>query len=193
MAYIEAAVVVYLRELYYPEGFSFPLKLIPDRLLFIELLREAATIVMLAIIAVLTGRKPWERFGWFIIAFGIWDIFYYIWLRATICWPAGLLDWDILFLVPLPWIGPVIAPILISLVMIGAGLSITRLYDGGRTFSPPRSSWILAVAATVIILYSFMRDTGATLNQHKPQPYYFSLLIIGLAFYIIALILARKK
>ena len=98
MGYFEAAIVVYLRELYYPEGFSFPLTVPPVRLIIIELFREAATIIMLISVAALAARKFWERFGYFIILFGIWDIFYYISLKVTLNWPSTLFDWDILFL-----------------------------------------------------------------------------------------------
>ncbi|TET93422.1 MAG: hypothetical protein E3J26_06330, partial [Candidatus Zixiibacteriota bacterium] len=93
MAYVEAMVVVYLRELLYPEGFSFPLKLMPLNLIAMELSRELASIVMLVAVAGITGKKFWERFGYFIILFGIWDIFYYVWLKVTIDWPSSLFDW----------------------------------------------------------------------------------------------------
>ena len=104
MAYFEAAVVVYLRELFYPDYFPFPLKFIPLNLLAIELFREAATLVMLTAVAVVVGKKFWERFGYMIILFGVWDIFYYVWLKVTIGWPVSLQDWDILFLIPIPWL-----------------------------------------------------------------------------------------
>ena len=92
VAYFEAAVVVYLRELFYPDGFSFPLTVIPLSLYAIELFRELATIVILITVAALAGKRFWERFGFFIILFGVWDIFYYIWLKTTINWPSSLLD-----------------------------------------------------------------------------------------------------
>ncbi|MFQ6009162.1 MAG: hypothetical protein ACE5K8_09465, partial [Candidatus Zixiibacteriota bacterium] len=134
MGYCEAAVVVYLRKLFYPEGFSFPIKLIPSNFIAVEILRELTTIVMLATLAVIVGRKFWERFGYFLTLFGTWDIFYYIWLKATIDWPSSLSDWDVLFLVPLPWIGPVLAPLIVAVHMLGVGLAITNLYERGYTF-----------------------------------------------------------
>ncbi len=184
MAYVEAAVVVYLRDLYYPDGFSLPLRDMPGRMITIELIRELATFVMLATVAFLAGRKRWERFGWFVIAFGIWDIFYYVWLKATLGWPQSLFDWDILFLVPLPWIGPVIAPVLISICMIVIGFLIARAVSLGHEFHATRFAWLLAVLGTVAILISFMYDTGATLRQQLPHPYPYWLLAIGLALYL---------
>src|SRR3972149_9492425 len=126
IALVESAVVVYLRELHYPEGFRFPLKLIIDKTVIVELYREIATVIMLLSIGALVGKIFWERFAYFLIAFGVWDIFYYVWLKVAIGWPVSILDWDILFLIPVPWIGPVIAPVLVSLLMIVAGVRILR-------------------------------------------------------------------
>lgn len=186
MAYVEAAVVVYLRGLFYPDGFSLPLKQIPDRYIAVELFRELATVVMLSTVAGLAGKRFWERFGYFLILFGVWDIFYYIWLAATLGWPASLFDWDILFLIPVPWIGPVIAPVAISCGMVISGHSITRRYTTGGYFRATRVAWILSLGATAIILYSFMGDTDATLRLQQPRPYHYELLVAGLALYGIA-------
>ena len=107
MGFLEAAVVVYLRLHFYPNGFSFPLAVIPDNILLVEVVRELATIVMLAAIGWLAGQGFLLRFSFFSLAFGIWDISYYIFLKITLDWPASLLTDDILFLIPLPWVGPV--------------------------------------------------------------------------------------
>jgi hypothetical protein len=193
MGYFEAALVIYLRELYYPDGFSFPLIIIPERIILVELIREISTIVMLIAVAAVSGRKFWERFGYFIIIFGIWDIFYYVWLKVILDWPSSLFDYDILFLIPLPWIGPVIAPVLISILMISFGIIITKIYDRGHVFRPSVSSWILAIPATLVILYSFMRDTQAGLYQTSPQPYAYWLLGIGIILYTVSFIIAWRR
>lgn len=185
VAYFEAAVVVYLRELFYPEGFSFPLQAIPLNLYVVEFFREVATMVILLSVAGIAGRKFWERFGYFIILFGTWDIFYYVWLKVTINWPSSLFDWDILFLIPVPWIGPVIAPVLVSVLMIGVGLWITSLFTRGYVFMPTALAWALGLAGTAAILFSFVVDTEATLRQQMPQPYLYSLLVTGLILYAV--------
>ena len=77
-AFVESSVVVYLRAIYYPDGFTFPLRLIEQEHLFVEILREAATIIMLVAVGFLAGRTGWQRFGFFLICFGVWDIFYYV-------------------------------------------------------------------------------------------------------------------
>ena len=192
MGYFEASIVVYLRELYYPGGFPFPLALAPKRMIVIELFREASTIVMLITVAALAGKKFCERFGYFIIIFGVWDIFYYIWLKVTINWPLTLFDWDILFLIPLPWLGPVIAPSLVALLMIVIGVSITRLFYRGFDFRPTKLTWVLAILATLVMLYSFIRDINAGLHQAMPEPYRYWMLFAGLLMYVTAYIISFK-
>lgn len=179
MAFVESAVVVYLRAIYYPDGFKFPLRVMTDYKITIEVFREIATIFMLSSVAFLAGRDRWERFSWFILSFGLWDIFYYIWLKILIGWPASLFDWDILFLIPLPWVGPVIAPASISLLMIILGVLVVHSFHAGHNFRPNPLSWLLAISGIILILYSFMYDTGATLHQQMPRPYRYELLIIG--------------
>ena len=134
-AWVESAVVVYLREIYFDGGFGFPLvikwedgKRIIDSLVRIEFGREIATIIMLVAVGWIAGKNGFQRFCFFLIAFGIWDIFYYIWLYVMVSWPESLMTWDILFYVPLPWVGPVITPVLIAIAMVVAG-SLIIYYD----------------------------------------------------------------
>ncbi len=193
MGFVESAVVVYLRRIYYPEGFSFPLKPLIDNLMGVEVLREAATIFMLLSAAALAGKKIWERFAYFLFCFGVWDIFYYVWLKVLLDWPSTIFDWDILFLMPMPWIGPVIAPITISMLMIFFGLFIIYSFYKGYDFKPILISRILVLVGTGFIIFSFMRDTGATLRQQPPQPYLYGFLFIGAISYTAAFIISYIK
>ncbi len=193
MAFVETAVVVYLRALYYPEGFSIILKQLPPLHLHIETLRELATIIMLLAVAGVAGRKGWERFGYFLILFGVWDIFYYVFLKLSLNWPASLTDWDVLFLIPIPWIGPIIAPMLVSIVLIISGISITRLYLRELRFRPVMGTKLLFVLGTAAILFSFMRDSNSVMQNQMPEPYWYPLLFGGLAAYLLALWLSIRK
>jgi hypothetical protein len=148
---------------------------------------------MLLAIAALAGKKFWERFAYFMLSFGIWDIFYYIWLKVTIDWPSSILEWDILFLIPLPWIGPVIAPVSISLLMIIFSILIARLFQEGYNFKPAKISHLFALIGVVLILYSFMHDTDATLHQQMPKPYHYGLLVIGNLLFIAAFLISYIK
>lgn len=136
--FVEAAVVVYLRHLLgatqpqIPQGeilFLVPgiafldpktaVEIISDSaILNVEMIREAATLIMLAAVAALTGTNIRERVVYFFLAFGVWDIFYYIFLRLTIGWPKAFSDLDIFFLLPFPWVGPVYVPIVISSILV---------------------------------------------------------------------------
>jgi len=192
-ALVESSVVVYLRALYYPAGFSFPLRLMEIAHLGVELGREIATMVMLVAIGVIAGGRPWERFGYFLIAFGVWDILYYFWLWVLLGWPRSLLEWDVLFLIPVPWIGPVLAPLLISAMMIGIGAAITLRIHRGRAFLPGRASWAVALLGTAVILFSFTSDTGATLQGRMPEPYAYWQLVVGLLLYGLGFRLALRE
>jgi len=195
MAYFEAAVVVYLRELHYPEGFSFPLKMIERPDLLVEIGREASTILMLLAVAAIAGKGFYERFAFFLIIFALWDIFYYVWLKVLLGWPAGLLTWDILFLIPVAWIAPVLSPILVSFcLIIGALLILRRLWTGGR-FAPNLREWGIATGGAVLILISYVRDMNAGLGLSMPQPYRWELLVVGLAagFYALGRSLIRTR
>ena len=193
MAFIESAVVVYLRAIFYPDGFKFPLKAITDHKIVIEVFREAATLFMLLSVTFLAGKKRWERFAYFMFSFGVWDVFYYIWLKVLLNWPASLFDWDILFLIPIPWISPVIAPVSDSLLMIIFSILISRSIHKGFGFSPKLLSGILALSGITLILYSFMHDVNATLHQQMPKPYHYDFLIIGDSLFIVAFLIAYVK
>src|SRR3989338_2221746 len=145
-AFVEASVVVYLRHLLgstQPEvgkdeillllpGIAFlepqtAVKIISDTsLLNVERIREAATLVMLSSVSALAARKTKEWLAYFLLAFGIWDIFYYIFLNLTIGWPTSLFDLDIFFLLPTPVVGPIIAPLIISLILVVGSLFILK-------------------------------------------------------------------
>ena len=192
-AYIEAAVVAYLRTIYYPTGFRFPLVMHYDRNLTIEFFRELATLVILFSSSALLSRKFWEGFGYFVIIFGVWDIFYYVWLEVIIGWPASVFDPDILFLIPVPWIGPVLSAVLISFTMIVIGVDITRLFYKGYNVKPGLIHWAMVLIGSALIFYSYMSDFGAAFYQQYPKPYNWFLLAGGIILFIIAYIHLHKK
>lgn len=156
MAWLESAVVVYLRELYYPDGFRFPLVPIGPRVAWIELGREAATLVMLFAPGALVARRRLLRFAWFCVLFGVWDLFYYIWLKAFLDWPTDLLTPDILFLIPTPWVGPVLAPCIVALGLIGLGTILLQRAGSDPSFTIGTMPWIGLLIGALTILGSFL-------------------------------------
>ena len=158
MGYLETAVVIYLRRLYYPNGFDFPLVPITPDIGMIEFLREAATMIMLLGIAVIGGRNLAQRFALFIFSFAVWDIFYYVFLKVFDHWPASLFTWDILFIIPFPWVGPVIAPCLVSATMIVLTLIIIFAAEKDQHVKINLTQWILMIAGAIIQIIAFTRD-----------------------------------
>lgn len=194
-AFVEASVVIYLRAVYYPHGFSFPLVPIHWHHYAIEVTREVATIVMLLAVATLAGKRRLQQAGYFLTAFAVWDIFYYVWLKILLDWPSSLFDWDILFLIPFPWVGPVIAPILISIALLISGYELVRRDSRTIPVRVHPFDAILLFAGTAVMLYSFLSDTNASVGFQMPQSYQYELLAAGLSFWIIAgvLIWRRRK
>jgi hypothetical protein len=181
LAYIESAVVVYLRALYYPQGFDFPLKEMSLSIYLTEVGREVATIVVLLAVAYLVEKTRTGRLFLFLYGFGIWDIFYYLWLKALLNWPATLLDWDVLFLIPLPWIAPVLSPVLISLLFIVAAVTGNHLAARGRSVTFHRVDWLLLIVAASVIVASFLWKTRLAMEQEVPRGYPWWLWGIGVA------------
>lgn len=164
-AWVEGAVVVYLREIFYGGSFYFPIvvdwddgEYVANHLTNIEFIRETATIIMLAAIGWLSGKSNWQRFSFFMIAFGVWDIFFYLWLKVMVNWPANPMTWDILFLIPLPWVGPVIAPVLISLAMIAAGSLIIYFDEKGYEIRFTWYDWVIVMGCGLLMIIAFCWD-----------------------------------
>ena len=159
MAWVESAVVVYLRTLIdRVEPYQANPLPIFGGLGQIELGREVATLVMLLTVGWLAGQTWHSRIAYASIAFGVWDIFYYIFLAPMSGWPHSLFDWDILFLLPLPWWGPVIAPASIAALLIVGGTLITRRDARASALMPRRFAWGLSCIGAVLALYVFMAD-----------------------------------
>lgn len=180
MAYLESAVVVYLRELYYPDGFSFPIKLIPEKIILIELGRELATIVMLLTVSLIAGKLFVERISYFLFAFGVWDIFYYLWLKVFINWPESLLTDDLLFLIPVPWISPVLAPVLVSIVFILFSVFTLKKSETGIQIKYDKTSSAFVLIGVVFILTSFVWNYEERLNSVSPVEFMWGVFLVGL-------------
>ncbi len=117
MAHFEGVVVVYLRKalgILDSESNKESIDKFPKRYLYIEMTREAATIIMLVVIALLTGETWIEKGVLFLWTFAFWDLFYYLSLYILIKWPPTFKTIDVLFLIPVPWIAPVWFPIGVS-------------------------------------------------------------------------------
>jgi hypothetical protein len=187
MAWVEAAVVVYLRRLYYPDD---QLTLLPMRTwrtpdLLVELAREAATIVMILAVALLAVPGRTRRVAAFLYLFGIWDLGYYLWLKLALGWPVSWADWDILFLIPWAWLAPWFTPAVAALLF--------ALWGGGVLMAEaetvvPRRAWLLAIGGLTLMLGSFLEPalpllgrSAEAASQFVPSRFLWALYLPGAA------------
>ena len=184
MGYVESAVVVDLRAaLGQPAAPTFPLQLADGatgHLAWIEVGREAATMVMLTSIGVLLGRRGWEWLAWTALAFGAWDIAYYGWLAVFIGWPTSPLDMDLLFLIPVPWVGPVWAPVAVSIALVLVGLAAARRYALGLDPVVRGRHVVAGLLGGAIVLASFMLDAPGILAGAQPGPFAWPVFVAGM-------------
>ena len=215
MSFLETAIVIYLRKLYYPAGFSFPLiGFIEPEILNIEWIRETATIIMLVCIATLSAKKFYPRIAFFLYSFAIWDIFYYVWLKIFLNWPSSFLTWDLLFLIPWPWAGPVLAPVICSITMIILAICILHCEGKVKKLELNKKEWSFLIIGSLFILYTFLVDYGKLvfngysknffllannrefldiISLYTPINYNWSIFILGETIIILGIILFYSK
>lgn len=158
MGYLESAVVVYLRKIYYPEGFGFPLVSLDATIALTEIWRELATIIMLVGIGWLAGRSRYEKFSYFLLSFAVWDIFYYVFLWVLLGWPPSFFTWDILFLIPVMWVGPVIAPLILSATMLSLAVILLKRRVSLTSQIIGTADWWLLISGSLVAIVSFTAD-----------------------------------
>jgi hypothetical protein len=185
MAAVESAVVVYLRALQSGAAPASVLQYaLPDRLVLIEIGREAATLVMILTVAALSARTMREAFLYSALVFGVWDIFYYIWLWVFIGWPPSLLTWDILFLIPVPWLGPVIAPIIVSFCLVVGSLWLLAR----PSLELPRLASGLAILGSILVVLSFTVDYRYALARTDPPRFRWEIFWAGIVVGVVGLV-----
>ncbi|MBV9325773.1 MAG: hypothetical protein JO352_18540 [Chloroflexi bacterium] len=166
MAYVESAAVLYLRTIYGGVDPVGPRHSLFDPLpnfFWIEMGREAATMLMLASVGYLAATTLVGRIGAFAVAMGVWDIFYYVFLWLFAGWPESPLAADILFLIPLPWWGPVAAPILLAAVIVGAGAAAMARELGDGLPRPRRQDVLAVLVGGGLCLVAFMTNAFVAL------------------------------
>jgi hypothetical protein len=198
--YIEAAVVVYLRQIFYPDGFTFPLTIfgidaMSRRILLTEIGREAATIVLIFTGAWLSGHNRQQRVAYFLIIFAVWDIFYYVWLKVLLDWPASIMDWDILFLMPVTWASPVLYPVLISMTLILFAVVILYFCSCGRPVKATLLDWLAFSASVIIIVACFciagLHRTEQDYASYFHLPLFAAGYLLGIAIFLKCLLKSK--
>jgi len=194
MAFLEAAVVVYLRRVYGITDLILQVPPFDAQIAAIEVGRELATLVMLLSIGWIAGETFQSKAGFAFITFGLWDIFYYIWLWVFIGWPQSILEPDLLFLIPLPWWGPVLSPVLIALLMVTGGIIAVIKTEKRQALHIDAWFWVCLISGVLILLYTFMADAlmvfpadASTLSGLKPSQFNWPVYFLGFGLGVIAL------
>jgi hypothetical protein len=187
-AYMEASVVVYLRKIYYPDGFAFPIVIAEIPMAVTEMLRELSTLIIMWATVSLAYERLQSKLAAYLVIFGIWDIFYYLFLKLLLDWPESPSTWDILFLIPLPWAGPVWAPVAVSLGIIYAGVAILRQNDRGRFFCFGKKFIVTELIAGLVIIISFQIPGYSVITQSIPTHFPWYLFWTGLVTGFVALL-----
>lgn len=191
MAYVEAAAVVYLRRVLGVTDLIRDVAPFDPLIARVELGRELATLIMIVALGWAIGRSAQARWGFAFFTFGLWDLFYYVWLKVLLGWPHSLLEPDILFLIPLPWWGPVLTPILIALLAVVGGALAVRQDDRGIRLRPGPAHWAAFLAGSLAALYAFMADAIAALPASAEElgrlkPTAFPWAVYGVGFAMMA-------
>jgi hypothetical protein len=213
--YVEAAAVVYVRVMYEPiHQRVFPERA-PDDLFplfsqeqwaregpaylqrpWVEVGRELGTVLLVVLLAGAVSRTFRDGFAAFMLAFGVWDLAYYLWLWLLIGWPHSLGEWDLIFAAPVPWVGPVLAPLLVAAAMTLTAAVYFRCAAVGRAMVPRRGHWVAVALGALGIMFAFWWDCRNTLAGGAPQPFQWPLLLLGLAVglagYVHALVTSRE-
>jgi hypothetical protein len=196
MAWMESATVLYLRTLV---GRVDPYQIapLPPHVLLgnVELIREIATLVMLFTMGWLAGREFRTRFSYTLVAFGVWDIFYYVFLAVMSPWPRSVMDWDVLFLIPLPWWGPVLAPCIVAGLMVVGGTLVTQFEGNDGPQWPSHKTVLLNWVGILLALYVFMEHAihvlpqgEAALRAALPTRFNWPLFVLALALMSVSLV-----
>lgn len=166
MGYLETAIVIYLRTMHSDSGFHIPVNQMTHGIAFTELFREAATILMLIGAGAIAGRSRVQSVAWFLYSFAIWDLFYYVFLKVMLNWPDSILSWDLLFLIPLPWVGPVLTPCIVCITLIAFSLTAVWFDTNGYYARMKMRERLGFILGSAVIIISFMIDYYLTITNN---------------------------
>ena len=194
MGFLEAICVVYLRGKLFSPGTDTTEIVAQLGRFGIEHVREACTIVMLFTVAWIAASNSRTRTAMFFLMFGVWDITYYIGLRIFSGWPGSLLEWDCLFLIPVPWFGPVLAPVLISVFMVVSCILVIFREAAGSHLRITLPALALVGLGFGLWYWSFVKDSDTIMASGYPGVVYsWPLFLVGLACAVLGFFIAVRQ
>jgi len=183
LAFAVASSIYFLRIHFYPEGFQFPLNPISGTPLLVEYCREASSLIIISIVSYLMGKNFREKIASFLFIFGVWDIFYYVWLYFMLNWPSSLMTWDLLYVIPGLWVGPVLAPLIVCGVLISTALVIFYFENKNIKIPFSKKMWAIEIIAGLGVVISFIWNFKAVYRSselHFPWWLFILSLLIGI-------------
>ena len=193
MGFLEAICVIYLRGKLFSGGTDTQEIVTQLGSFGIEHVREACTIVMLLTVAWLAASGFWTRTAMFFLMFGVWDITYYLGLRIFSGWPGSILEWDCLFLIPVPWFGPVLAPVLISVYMVVSCILLILREAAGSSLRMTLPVLALVGLGFVLWYWSFVEDSDTIMaSGYSGVAYSWPLFLGGMFFAVSGLCIAAR-
>ncbi len=194
MGFLEAICVVYLRGNLFSPGTDTTEIVAQLGRFGIEHIREACTIVMLLTVAWVAAFNFQTRTAMFFLMFGVWDITYYIGLRVFTGWPGSILEWDCLFLMPVPWFGPVLAPVLISLFMVVSCILVIRREAAGSRLRMTLPVLALVGLGFGLWYWSFVKDSDTIMAGGYPGVVYsWPLFLVGMTLAVFGVFMAARR
>ena len=198
MGLLEAICVVYIRQILFPPDGNIANTPISNFDFALEAIRESMTIIMLIILSILAAFNWRTRLAMFFLAFGIWDIFYYVGLKMFLNWPASILDWDTLFLIPVAWYSPILVPVLISAYFIIGSIFIILQEGNGTKLNFGLRVIILQLLGFTVWFYSFVKDSAMIsekgyANVEYAWVLFFLGLLLGVSSLIFSFMLGKKS
>ncbi|NHZ86720.1 MAG: hypothetical protein GWP19_12730 [Planctomycetia bacterium] len=191
MGLLEAICVVYIRQILFPPDGNIANTPLSDFDFALETIRESMTIIMLTTLSILAAFNWRTRLAMFFLAFGIWDIFYYVGLKIFLDWPTFILDWDTLFLIPVAWYSPILVPVLISTYFIIGSIFIVLHEGNGTTLNFGLTVIILQFLGFIVWFYSFIKDSAMiSENGYANVEYSWVLFFLGLLLGVSSLTLS---
>ncbi len=191
--WIEAATVVYLRATTHVPASAapFPLTVLPTELIEVEIVREACTMFVLAAVACAASRRWRDAIGAFLLTFGIWDLVYYVVLRLILGWPDALTNWDVLFLIPLPWVAPIWAPATVAVIFVATGTYLFWTAEQAHRYVGADFAVLFASALTIVA--AFLVEWHVIFTFEPPRRFPLWLFWAGVALGVGAFVHAERR
>jgi hypothetical protein len=136
-------------------------------------------------------------------------------LKLFLNWPPSVFTWDVLFLIPVVWVGPVLAPVICSCTMILLATGILFREIKGHPIRIIPWEWFLCFTGAFAIFITFIWDYSKIIleggflsrywtlanNEHflriishyKPDTYHWGLFLLGEGLIVLSFMLALYR